>query len=337
MDMQSNVLKQNMLDCFQNIFQAVLKRRTQRAAQPDNPDRVPPAELMHLAHYTTAEGLHGIVEQGCLRAGAAYYLNDSSEIDYGCNLFTSILKESIGKTKMDDMGAAIVQHTQKAFEPSGSMESVASRTYVACFCEDPNLLSQWRAYGQDGGYSVGFRRQALQTEFKVEDQLFQVELRRIIYDKESQIKLLDGVLSDVLSALGEPEVKASFEKLDGEEKKVFFISFNMFLQATALAEIVRFKHPAFTDEQEWRLVARPKSPFLSQGEILQLKFRPSRGMVVPYLELRPKNGDLLPIDYVRYGPTLEKKRAENSLDLLFKQKGYPEVKFYGSDIPVILP
>jgi hypothetical protein len=29
--------------------------------------------------------------------------------------------------------------------------------YLSCFCEDDNLLSQWRAYGTSGGYSLGFQ------------------------------------------------------------------------------------------------------------------------------------------------------------------------------------
>ena len=50
----------------------------------------PPA-ILH--HYTTIEGIQGILRDGCLHASAAYYLNDSSEIDYGCILFASVLQK----------------------------------------------------------------------------------------------------------------------------------------------------------------------------------------------------------------------------------------------------
>jgi hypothetical protein len=76
---------------------------------------------------------------------------------------------------------------------------------------------------------------------------------------------------------------------------------------------------------------------LSTKEIEHLRFRTARGMMVPYLELRPKEGTLLPITSIQYGPTLDKKRVMKSLDLLFKQKGYPDIPVNGSEIPVILP
>ena len=31
-----------------------------------------------------------------------------------------------------------------------------SRMFIVCFCEDGDLLSQWRGYGADQGYALGF-------------------------------------------------------------------------------------------------------------------------------------------------------------------------------------
>jgi hypothetical protein len=110
----------------------------------------------------------------------------------------------------------------------------------------------------------------------------------------------------------------------------------MMLQTFAINEIVRFKHPAFAVEKEWRLIVRPTSPNLNTKEIAYLQFRTSRGMMVPYVELHPKEGALLPITSVRSGPTLDQRRVAKSLDLLFKQKGYGNIPINGSEIPVIL-
>jgi hypothetical protein len=39
-----------------------------------------------------------------------------------------------------------------------------SAIYLACFCEKPTLLSQWRAYGDNGhGYCVGISHDGLET------------------------------------------------------------------------------------------------------------------------------------------------------------------------------
>src|ERR1700724_1248786 len=59
-----------------------------------------------LYHYTTALGLKGIFEDKCLFATAASYLNDASEIEYGCAILEQVLK----KWKLKD------QRKEKALE-----------------------------------------------------------------------------------------------------------------------------------------------------------------------------------------------------------------------------
>jgi hypothetical protein len=175
-----------------------------------------------------------------------------------------------------------------------------------------------------------------ETGLTVHDGLYHVELRKVIYKKETQVELLQFVLSDLLAALGESSISKIYGSGSIEEKAVFITSFNMMLQTVAANDILRFKHPAFQAEREWRLIVRPLSPYLSHLEVHQLKFRTTtKGLVVPYLELRPKEGALLPVVSVRYGPTLEKKRVVGSLGLLFQQKGY-DIGFHGSDIPAVL-
>jgi len=320
----------------QAILQSLVGRRVERMKLGLNPDKSPGGDPTHLAHYTTAQGLHGIVQHSNLWASAAYYLNDSSEIDYGCQLFTSLLTKLIAEETLDPVPNNIFENAKKAFAPGGFMESVVSRTYVTCFCEDENLLSQWRTYGQSGGYSISFPRTAL-SSLTVNDEFYHAELQRVIYDKDLQGQLLQLVLSDMLSTLLEDNIKEMYKTADLQGKQMFIIFFNTFLQTLAATEIVRFKHPAFEGEREWRLIVRPTSTHLNTQEMKYLQFRTARRLMVPYVEVRSKEGTSLPIAWVRYGPTLEKRRVQHSLDLLFKQKGYNQMTFKGSDIPVVLP
>ena len=62
--------------------------------------------------------------------------------------------------------------------------------------------------------------------------------------------------------------------------------------------------------------------------------RSARGLLVPYVKLAPTT-DKLPIASVRFGPSLEKSRAENSLTMLFRKWQYENVIIRGSDIPVV--
>lgn len=54
-------------------------------------DRLPHSSM--LFHYTTAEGLKGIVETNELWASSAYFLNDSAEVTYGYGVLRQVLDE----------------------------------------------------------------------------------------------------------------------------------------------------------------------------------------------------------------------------------------------------
>jgi hypothetical protein len=319
----------------QKITASLINKRVRRMKEGQNPDRQPRGEPTHLAHYTTADGLRGIIQNGNLWATSVYYLNDSSEIEYGCQLLCEILTRAIAEESRDPVSKNIFEEARKAFEPSGEMERLIRRTYVACFCETDNLLSQWRTYGQSGGYAISFPLRDLRGGITISDH-YHTGLHRVIYDRQAQTLLLQLVMDDVISVLNDESVRQLWKSYGPAERRMFSLSFNSFLRTLALNEIVRFKDPAFEEEREWRLAVRPMSVNLNDHELQYLKFRTARGMAVPYVELRSKYGTLLPITSVRYGPTLKQKQAVNSLSLLFKQKGYSSVKFKGADIPVII-
>ena len=89
-----------------------------------------------LYHYTTAEGIQGIVEKGRFHASAAYYLNDSSEIDYGCEVLSDILeKRCSDKTDGEEsLSTRMLRSVGGVFGNIGSMRNQLSKTYVVCFC-----------------------------------------------------------------------------------------------------------------------------------------------------------------------------------------------------------
>jgi len=93
----------------QMIFKILVDKRVQRMRQGLNPDKSPTGEPSNLAHYTTVDGLYGIAQNGNLWASSAYYLNDSSEIDYGCQLFTEILAGAIAEKGLDPIHKRIFE------------------------------------------------------------------------------------------------------------------------------------------------------------------------------------------------------------------------------------
>jgi hypothetical protein len=330
------------LDCFADALDSVLPNL--KLSIPDGQENlrqlaklmdIDPGESNNLHHYTTAEGIQGIVEKGQFHASAAYFLNDSSEIDYGCQLFAEILhKFSKEREEETTLGPVVLSRMSTVFHDLTPMRNQLSKTYVVCFCEKPNLLSQWRAYGQSGGYSIGFDREALK-KFRTEGNLCQVSLKKVIYAEPQQNKILRNI-ADSMSQLGNGKIESKFNKLT-KKAQVYCVRICGFaFQRIALGEIVRFKHPAFEEEKEWRLIAQPKGLEADEDKFINtLKFRASRGVPMPYIELMPE-GKLLPITSVQYGPTLERKRVEHALNVLFRKHGYGEIRIAGSEIPIRL-
>jgi len=57
-----------------------------------------------LYHYTSAEGLKGIIENNELWATSAYYLNDSAEMFYGYGVLREVLSTGPGRKATGDGG-----------------------------------------------------------------------------------------------------------------------------------------------------------------------------------------------------------------------------------------
>src|SRR5690606_5989778 len=103
-----------------------------------------------LWHYTDVTGLKGIIESDSLHFTDARFLNDTSEMKHGRMVYLEVLENALGV----ECGArlSLVQSLRSSVDDEGSGGS-----YVACFCTEGSLLSQWRTYGATGnGFSLGF-------------------------------------------------------------------------------------------------------------------------------------------------------------------------------------
>ena len=111
---------------------------------------LPGSEVLY--HYTTVEGLKGIVETNELWATSAYFLNDSAEVIYGYEVLKEALNSwiSSGSEGKASLSTDLAKYLQSGLADR-LLNKIVSPIYLTCFCEDGNLLSQWRSYGASGG------------------------------------------------------------------------------------------------------------------------------------------------------------------------------------------
>jgi hypothetical protein len=96
----------------------------------------PPKELFH---YTSLDGARGIIESKSLRLTKFTYLNDTSEFRHAIGLFRAEVH-----TAIQSLNHGHREFLRKVAAQLDSFES--TNICIASFCEDGDLLSQWRGY-----------------------------------------------------------------------------------------------------------------------------------------------------------------------------------------------
>jgi Protein of unknown function (DUF2971) len=280
-----------------------------------------------LYHYTDAGGLIGIIDSKTLWATDARYLNDTLEVEYARRLVRDVLED-----KRDSQPSEVVREfLESAIETFNPYEALYC-VFVACFCEEGDLLSQWRAYADRGaGYSIGFNSGALFNHPKSvsENRM----LRKVEYDEDEQVRLLREL------------VEAICGTLDAETSGMGLIQANGFIYDACrlLRELLTeylacFKHPGFKEEQEWRIV----HPFDTYEDTNNhIEFRTARGAIAPYVKLDCAFGGppflgKLPIVSVMHGPAQHPDEAKEALRILLVKHGYrlEDVRVEGSNVPL---
>jgi hypothetical protein len=241
-----------------------------------------------LFHYTDANGLLGILECQRLRATDARYLNDPVELEYGRELFREVLRR---------------YQIHEEVVAAASLGIVRGQAYLACFSEKGDLLSQWRAYANDGlGYSIGFHSDASWAH----DATSRPLLLPVEYDKRKQLALLESIIQPLVDKLRNWD--AASGALPPETTR---------LRAIIDPVLPMLKNPGFEEEREWRLVV----PFDEMYSVAPDSFRASRFGISPFIELQTTNR-LLPLAEIYMGPRVERDRGIVALVELLRARRY---------------
>lgn len=157
----------------------------------------------HLYHYTSAAGLIGILSSKSFWLTDLRYMNDMSELQYAQQVIERCISDKMNVPSLTEIQKEFLSRISRTYSPFGSSASI----YSASFCENGNLLSQWRAYrGQGGGYALGF-------DFFHAIRLLDKPcvLRKVIYDVRDQNKLVDDAVSSLVAGVGEATINSCLE------------------------------------------------------------------------------------------------------------------------------
>ncbi len=274
-----------------------------------------------LFHYTKIPGLIGILKEGNLWATDFRFLNDSSELEYARELIFNRIEKEISSREKSAKHRVFWERCKEVFKTRPS-----NYRFLLCFCENGDLLSQWRGYtGGSVGFCIGFDSTII-NELSITDPGF--FLRRVIYDPEIQLKIID----DIISQINECIEKNAIGRPAEEENNI--IAYIGHVAGIIIEEFLyTFKHPSFYEEKEWRCV-------LTSGlsnDLEALKFRTSDASIVPYTELRfpvVNKCTLLPIKKIVQGPTANKDFGRIAVVSLLLKYAYDFVEVEDSSVPL---
>jgi hypothetical protein len=266
-----------------------------------------------LFHYTKADGLMGILGKRTVHATHYRYLNDRSEIGHGEDRFRDVIQDLLGASEAarhhDTLG-----HLAKAYEVQ-KLSSVVD-IFVASFTEEGNLLSQWRAYGANGGgYSLGFSKLAVDHD-KLETVGAAAGLYKCDYDDGDIRRQMRSTVLDLLDA-----VEEHAHLLAGASRvEIIMREALVYLLHAAVAFIPALKHKSFREEREWRLVVFPLHN--RAYDAVQYRACPRRGLV-PFIEVPlVANSERLPVTEIFLGPTHEQEASRAALRGYLTKLGY---------------
>ncbi len=237
-----------------------------------------------LYHYTSSEGLLGIISTNTLRFSDTSFVNDGSENSVSLSAAAHAIERFLVSNPHieREVGERLMRHIHAAV--------TTLIPVVFCMSRQNNLLNQWRDYGKD---VVPYCIELETSELLTPGFIFPTFLVEVVYSWDRMLSMCEELFT---------EIEKQFS-LQNEEWTLTDELLDRLYDSAAMEFVLlalRFKNPAFEAEQEWRLVTTTVD--LRNAGIAR-RYRTSNLGVVPYYEWRSGDGGKLPIRKVTVGPS----------------------------------
>jgi len=260
-----------------------------------------------LYHYTSFNGLLGIIKSQSLWASDIQFFNDSAEMQHTKNLLNNEISQCLKQGEHDSKLLNQFRDWISHRITNGNMLFVVSLT------ANGNLLSQWRGYCPIGkGVSVGFNPTIISLCANRQSFL----IGKCIYNNAVQNKIIKNIIKNVKKLANERGENTNPSKRHPSQS---FHDIFEEIEDDLLRVAAILKHPSFKEEEEWRVV----SPVITNYVKSPILYREGISMLIPYLEfsLISDNDLTMNIQHVILGPTPNNKLSITSLSRFLSKNG----------------
>jgi hypothetical protein len=220
-------------------------------------------------HYCNIETFLNILRSASIHLSDVEQSNDYSEKKWMTDKIKEKFKKIIYKNRQ-----YINVEILKEFDKMSRYFDYNNYAYASCFSEQGDLLSQWRAYAQDGlGVAIGFSRELLE---KINNN-YDIKFLKVNYNSAIQNKYTELQAQKILDLF-----------LEGDN--LFHAMSEVF--SNNLPNLCCYKNKAFKEEQEWRIIA-PMTPMgmkkqkfnLPPFVLSEIKITSRKDKLITYSEL----------------------------------------------------
>lgn len=311
-------------------------------------------------HYCDNQKMANILASKTLRMSDITKSNDYGEVklffpgildalqdEYRNNPFTLEFERKTDEEAFD----RILQKEYDMLKNGFSKGDISN--FVVCFCEEGDVLSQWRGYANDGkGCSLGFSVDELRdycNKYKDIITLEQVEYKalgemdEIILDKAEKILIeLKGMRKYIIENF---PIANTDKKIDN----MLMFYFHQMVVAVLMGSL-KYKDKTFSEEKEWRIYfkqqiyKKPKHIYCNEKEeddlfwdnTIQLirnkvEFNITDNDLIPFYPINIREISLNPIKKIIAGP--KNKILSKDFLLYVTCKRLSDIKFEYSKIP----
>jgi len=281
-----------------------------------------------LVHYSSLQGLLGIVQSQGFWLSDIRFLNDVEEYDNGKIFSLDVIENFLKNSDYSYFHSVLKEAIKNLNEP------LKSTYYIASFSKKKDNLEQWRAYANGvDGVALVFSNESknMLSHFEIHPIM---KIGKIIYDDETKLDVISKII-DIYAN----EYKNIDESTKVKYKATSFESDWADDMTGVLSELFTvFKNSAFEAEDEVRIIMH-SVPIQRGGK---LNYRIANGRIIPYFN----SADLydesfvehygtraLPLKEIIVGPIANQKITIESIEVFLKQMGYESVRVRASSVP----
>lgn len=244
-------------------------------------------------HYCSPYTFQQIIERRRLWLSSTSNMNDFTEEKW----FLDIVRDVLNKHE-NELGQPWCDVVRRGLE--GNFRP----SYITCFSKSKDLLSQWRAYAENGlGVAIGFEEDELELLIRKPSEIDGKPDGRVVATLELQDVIYmtaDKLMDNVIGYAREWKYGVNDTYLDGLDIDEFKNARATFFGMNCEQWTALHKNPAFEEENEKRLIYRPtyakwidpenplKNEDTKKESLLSvfdgLKYRISDGYLTSYFE-----------------------------------------------------